>query len=179
LSRDATAPLVIRDACPEDRPVIAEFNRRLALETEGKSLDPVTLDRGVACALADPDRIRYWVVALDGANELAGQAAVTREWSDWRNGWIWWLQSAYVAQPHRRRGIFRALYQHIRDRARADPDVIGLRLYVENSNEAAQRTYQSLGMKPGRYSVFEEIWPDRLGGLARGEGATGDGDFRE
>jgi GNAT superfamily N-acetyltransferase len=163
LSRDAPSPPVIRDACPRDHPEIAEFNRRLALETEGKTLNPVALDRGVGQALADPDRIRYWVAALAGSDQLAGQAAVTREWSDWRNGWIWWLQSVYVAEPLRGRGIFRALYRHIRDCAQADPQVIGLRLYVEDSNHAARLTYQSLGMKPGGYSVFEELWPDRFG----------------
>jgi GNAT superfamily N-acetyltransferase len=157
--------------------VIAEFNRRLALETEGKILDPATLDRGVARALADPDRIRYWVVAVASADALAGQAAVTREWSDWRDGWIWWLQSVYIAEPHRKRGVFRALYQHIRDRALADAEVIGLRLYVEESNLAAQRTYQALGMKRGGYSVFEEIWPERFGGLASGVVATNDEDI--
>jgi ribosomal protein S18 acetylase RimI-like enzyme len=153
--------VAIRDARPDDRPVIAEFNRRLALETEGKVVDPATLERGVAQALADPDRIRYWVASVDGSDQPAGQAAVTREWSDWRNGWIWWLQSVYVAEPLRGRGIFRALYQHLRRAALADPEVIGLRLYVEDSNQAAQLTYQSLGMKRGGYSVFEELWLDR------------------
>ena len=98
--------------------VIVEFNLRLALETEGKQLDPSVLARGVARALADPDRLRYWVAELlegDGSQEatVVGQAAVTREWSDWRNGWIWWFQSVYVHPDHRRRGVFRALHQQI------------------------------------------------------------------
>ncbi len=151
----------IRDARTEDRPAIAEFNRCLALETEGKILDPAVLDRGVAQALSDPDRIRYWVATVDGADRLAGQAAITREWSDWRNGWIWWLQSVYIDRPFRGRGIFRALYQHIRSLGFANPEVIGLRLYVEDSNHAARLTYQSLGMKPGGYSVYEELWVNR------------------
>ncbi len=92
-----------------------------------------------------------------------GQAAITREWSDWRNGWIWWLQSVYVSPPVRGQGIFRAIYQQIRHEARAERDVIGLRLYVEDSNRPAQRTYQALGMSPGNYSVYQELWLERFG----------------
>jgi GNAT superfamily N-acetyltransferase len=150
----------IRPARLSDHAVIAEFNRRLALETERKTLDPAVLDRGVARALADPDRIRYWVAALEGRDQIAGQAAITREWSDWRNGWLWWLQSVYVSEPFRRHGVFRALFAHIRNEASALPDVIGLRLYVDDSNRSAQRTYQALGMKPGGYSVYEDLWID-------------------
>jgi GNAT superfamily N-acetyltransferase len=152
----------IRPARLSDRPTIAEFNRRLALETEGKVLDPAVLDRGVAHALADPDRLRYWVATDQGHDPIAGQAAITREWTDWRNGWLWWFQSVYVAEPFRGRGIFRALFEHIRNEARALPDVIGLRLYVEDSNHAAQATYRALGMKPGGYSVYEDLWIDRI-----------------
>jgi len=152
----------IRPARPSDQPAIVEFNRRLALETEEKVLNPAVLEPGVARALAEPDRIRYWVATLEGHDSITGQAAITREWSDWRNGWLWWLQSVYVAEPFRGRGVFRALYQQIRTEARALPDVIGLRLYVEDSNHSAQRTYQALGMKPGGYSVYEDLWIDRL-----------------
>jgi ribosomal protein S18 acetylase RimI-like enzyme len=164
LSSHAASAITIRQARALDQPAIAEFNRRLALETEGKVLDPLVLDLGVTQALADPDRCRYWVAAVGASHQLAGQAAITREWSDWRNGWIWWLQSVYVAEEFRGRGIFRALYQHIRDQARANPEVIGLRLYVEDSNQPAQLTYQSLGMKPGGYSVYQELWLDRFAG---------------
>ncbi len=121
-------------------------------------LDPAVLEAGVACALADPDRLRYWVAEIDGESHPVGQAAVTREWSDWRMGWIWWFQSVYVAEAFRGRGVFRTLYHHIRDEARSLPDVIGLRLYVEDANDPAQKTYQALGMKPGGYSVYQELW---------------------
>ena len=153
----------IRPAVPADLAVIVEYNRLLALETESKVLDPAVLEAGVACALADPDRLRYWVAEFDGASHPVGQAAVTREWSDWRMGWIWWFQSVYVAAGFRGRGVFRTLYQHIRDEARSLPDVIGLRLYVEDANEPAQKTYQALGMKPGGYSVYQELWIPGIG----------------
>ena len=129
-------------------------------------LDPAVLDRGVARALADPDRLRYWVAETRCAEDsrLVGQTAITREWSDWRDGWVWWLQSVYIDADFRGQGIFRALYQHIRDAARAEPDVIGIRLYVENGNLRAQKTYEALGMKPGGYSVLEELWLGRSPG---------------
>ena len=118
--------------------------------------------QGVAQALSDPDRIRYWVAAPVDSSLLAGQAAITREWSDWRNGWIWWFQSVYIAQPFRRQGVFLRLYRHIRDEARSLHNVIGLRLYVEDANQRARQTYQSLGMSPGGYSVYQELWLERF-----------------
>lgn len=148
----------IRRATVADVPAIVEFNRLLALETESKRLDLATLHVGVASAVREPDRLRYWIAEVDGSPEPAGQAAVSREWSDWRNGWIWWFQSVYVAADHRRRGVFRALYHEVRREARSLPEVIGLRLYVEDANAAAHRTYQALGMKPGGYSVYEDLW---------------------
>ncbi|MGC8644043.1 MAG: GNAT family N-acetyltransferase [Isosphaeraceae bacterium] len=154
--------ILIRDAVPADRPTIVEFNRRLAVETENKVLDLAILDQGVARALAEPDRLRYWVAETTAAesNRVVGQTAVTREWSDWRNGWIWWLQSVYIHSEFRGQGIFRSLYRHIYYQA-IETNVIGLRLYVENGNLRAQQAYQALGMKPGGYSVLEELWLDR------------------
>jgi GNAT superfamily N-acetyltransferase len=160
---DATQHLVIRDARDHDLPAIVEFNRCLALETESKVLVPEVLGQGVKAALAEPDRIRYWIAEHVNPARAVGQAAITREWSDWRNGWLWWLQSVYVIPAARRQGVFRHLYLHIRDQARADPGVIGLRLYVEDANHRAQRTYQSLGMTPGGYSVYQELWLERFG----------------
>jgi ribosomal protein S18 acetylase RimI-like enzyme len=151
------ADLSIRDARPDDLEVVVDFNARLALETEGKELDAGVLRRGVAIALDDPDRLRYWV-AEDEAGSVVGQAAITREWSDWRAGWIWWFQSVYVHPNLRNRGAFRALYARVRAIARSTPEVIGLRLYVEINNDRAKGVYQSLGMKPGGYDVYEDMW---------------------
>ena len=156
---DASSPTPrIRPAGPHDLPFIVEYNRRLATETESKTLDASILEAGVAAALADPDRLRYWVAEFDGVSCPVGQAAVTREWSDWRNGWIWWFQSVFVDQAFRGRGVFRALHRRIREEARSSPDVIGLRLYVEDANAPAHATYRALGMNPGGYSVYEELW---------------------
>jgi ribosomal protein S18 acetylase RimI-like enzyme len=146
-------PLLLRRATPADAAVLVEYNRRLAAETEGKALDPALLTAGVAAALADENKALYFVAEEDGA--IAGQLMLTREWSDWRNGWIWWIQSVYVRPESRRRGVFRALYDHVLKAAHADPDVIGLRLYVEHQNLAAQQTYTRLGMEKTTYWVFE------------------------
>ncbi len=150
----------IREANGDDLDVIVDFNARLALETEGKSLPVDILARGVAEALKDRDRLAYWVAEVedDGSRSVIGQAAITREWSDWRAGWIWWFQSVYVHPDHRGQAVFRSLYSEIRRLAKAADQVIGLRLYVEASNERAQRVYRSLGMEPGGYEVYEELW---------------------
>lgn len=152
--------ITVRSARPDDLDRIVEFNTRLALETESKRLDASVLRRGVQAAIADPGRLRYWIA--ERAGEVAGQAAVTREWSDWRNGWIWWLQSVYVDEPHRGSGVFTALYAQIRSEALGQPDVIGLRLYVEHANRRARDAYSRLGMDPGGYEVYEELWLDRF-----------------
>jgi len=159
-------PPVVRDARPDDRAVIVDFNRRLAAETEGKALDLAVLDRGVARALADPALIRYWVAEEGDPARVVGQVGITREWSDWRDGWIWWYQSVYVLEGSRGAGVFRALHGHVRDLARSTPEVIGLRLYVEAANDRAQRTYRALGLKPGGYDVYEDLW---IGREVRGE----------
>jgi GNAT superfamily N-acetyltransferase len=146
-------PWKIRQAGPADTAVIVAFNHLLAQETEGKSLDPGTLAAGVAAALADPGKGPYFLA--EEGETILGQLQITTEWSDWRNGWWWWFQSVYVRQEARRRGVFRALFEHVAELARQDPTVIGLRLYVENANRAAQETYARLGMRPAGYLVLE------------------------
>ena len=143
----------IRDATANDAATIARFNAAMALETENKTLDLSVLEAGVSALLADRSKGRYWVADSDG--EIAGQIMVTYEWSDWRNGMIWWIQSVYIAKAFRRRGVFTALYRHVERLAQDNPDCCGMRLYVEHQNARAQRTYEALGMvKPG-YEVME------------------------
>lgn len=148
-------PLSIRRAGPADVPIVAEFNRRLAQETEGKSLDPVILTRGVAAAIADANKAIYFVATRDEI--VVGQLAITREWSDWRNGWFWWIQSVYVQADARRQGVFSQLYHHLHQEAVAATDVIGIRLYVEQENRAAQETYRKLGMDRAGYFILQRF----------------------
>ncbi|MGB5345842.1 MAG: GNAT family N-acetyltransferase [Woeseia sp.] len=143
----------IRDAVPADINVIAEYNAAMAQETEGRTLAPDVINAGVAAVMADPTKGRYWVCEQDG--KIIGQIMVTWEWSDWRNGMQWWIQSVYVHPEQRRQGVFAALYRHVESLARADRNVCGLRLYVENENERAQQTYLALGMVRPGYLVME------------------------
>ncbi len=145
--------MTVRMAVPADVGVITEFNQRMALESEGKTLDTAVLTAGVAAVLADRARGVYFLA--EEAGQVVGQLMITTEWSDWRNGWMWWIQSVYVRQQARRRGVFRTLYHHVEQAARTAPDVIGLRLYVEHENVKAQETYRSLGMSQTGYLLFE------------------------
>jgi GNAT superfamily N-acetyltransferase len=146
--------LTIRRATPADAAVVCEFNAALARESEGKELDPTTLAAGVRAALADPAKGVYAVAERGG--EVVGQMMLTYEWSDWRNGWFWWVQSVYVRADARRSGVFRALYRAVHTQAAADPAVIGLRLYVERENAHARATYAALGMGETTYGLMEE-----------------------
>ena len=152
---DHEAAVTTRFAVAADAAILAEFNRAMALETESKSLAPEKLLPGVESVLRDP-RHGFYVVA-DAGREIAGSLLVTYEWSDWRNGRIWWIQSVYVRPAHRRRGVYRALHEFVRERARATGDVVGIRLYVERENAAARRTYGALGMTETPYRIYEEM----------------------
>jgi len=147
--------LTIRPAREIDAGTIADFNAAMALQTEHLKLDRDVLNRGVRAALADPNKARYFVA--ESAFHVVGQLMITLEWSDWRNGNIWWIQSVYVAPDFRGKGVFRALYQHVRDLARREAGA-GLRLYVERDNQPAQKTYTALGMKETAYRVMEEMF---------------------
>ena len=153
-------PISVRPGTVADLNQIVRFNTAIAKETEGKELDQATILAGARTALEDPDRSLYFLAEVDGV--IAGQTMVTFEWSDWRNGLFWWIQSVYVDPSFRRRGVFRALYNHIRDAAKARPDVCGIRLYVVEQNTRALDTYRSLGMTITDYRLCEEDWPSRL-----------------
>jgi len=147
----------IRRAKLTDAAVIAEFNARMAWETERRRLKPKTVRSGVRNLLKDPSKGRYFVAEIErkGKRSVAGQLLITYEWSDWRNGNFWWIQSVYVPKEFRGQGIFRALFEHVTTLARSRKDVCGLRLYVEEENASAQRTYKRLGMNLTHYKMFE------------------------
>jgi len=148
--------MTIRRAGPADEGVLVAYNAALAWESEEKRLDEDVLREGVRAVLSDPTKGFYTLAELDG--EIVGQTMITFEWSDWRNGWFWWVQSVYVREESRRAGVFRALFHHIQTEAEADPNVIGLRLYVERENGRAKTTYRALGMVDTPYEILE-IYP--------------------
>ncbi len=149
--------IAIRPATPDDAERLAASNVAMALETEGKRLLPEVIGRGVRRILADASMGFYLVAEVGG--HYAGCLMVTYEWSDWRCGRFWYIQSVYIAPAHRRRGVFPALYAHLGALAKQDPDVCGFRLYVERDNARAQATYASLGMTRTDYLLLEQLKP--------------------
>jgi GNAT superfamily N-acetyltransferase len=147
----------IREAKLTDTATIADFNARMALETEQRRLDIDRVRQGVHALLGDPTKGAYFVAETeaDGATTITGQLLITYEWSDWRNGNFWWIQSVYVVEAFRGQGIFRALFNHVDQLANARNDVCGLRLYVDAHNHSARKTYERLGMKRTNYELFE------------------------
>ncbi|MEZ5990710.1 MAG: GNAT family N-acetyltransferase [Planctomycetota bacterium] len=151
----------IRAATAADIDAIAAFQARMALTTEGRRLDPGPLRRGVAAVLGDPDRGRYLVVE-DEAGAAVASLLLTREWSDWRDGWFWWIQSVWIEEAWRGRGLYRALHDEVRRQARQQGDVVGLRLYVERDNRHARAVYDRVGMSESVYLLYEEVLPPPL-----------------
>ncbi len=145
--------VIVRLATHDDIDTIAEFSRRIALETEDMELEIDRLRVGITAHLDDPEhRGAYRVAEID--DQVVGQTLVTLEWSDWRVAWWWWVQSVYVAPEARGRGVFKALYGAITEAARKAGNVCGLRLYVEHENEIAQKAYERLGMDRSNYVFF-------------------------
>ena len=153
-------PYEITPAAAADAETVAAFNVALAAESEDLALDPPTVRAGVRAVLADPAKGRYFIARLTEGPEagaVIGQLMVTTEWSDWRNGPLWWVQSVYVRQDRRRRGVFTALFRHVVEAARAAGSP-GVRLYVEGHNAAARATYARLGLKDSGYLVMERLF---------------------
>ncbi|MGK7886794.1 MAG: GNAT family N-acetyltransferase [Crocosphaera sp.] len=148
----------VRLAQLSDAEDIASFNRVMAKETEGKILLPDIVLAGVNTLLSNPSQGFYIVAEMDF--QVVGCLMITKEWSDWRNGVFWWIQSVFVKQEYRRRGIYRRMYQFIKQLANEKDDVCGFRLYVEQNNTIAQETYKELGMTQLPYLMFEESKPN-------------------
>ena len=144
--------LHIRPATSRDLDRLVEWNAAMAAETEDKTLDRAVLAAGVDAVLDEPGRGFYLIAERDG--EAVGSLLVTYEWSDWRNGDFFWIQSVYVTPEARRSGVFRALYAAVGQRAR-EAGAVGLRLYVEHENRRAQQTYEGLGMQRCHYHMYE------------------------
>ena len=145
--------LQVRPATTTDIDLLVEYNQSMAVETEDRTLDTERVRLGVQAVFEDPARGTYFVAEEDG--RVLGGLLVTREWSDWRNGWFWWIQSVYTSLEARRRGVYRALYAYVLGRARVAEQVCGIRLYVERENEVAMATYESLGMSANSYRFYE------------------------
>lgn len=150
-----TAGIRVRRAVAGDAETIARFNARMAEETEGVALEWERVSAGVRSLFAKPEYGWYLVAEDEATGALVGQLMVTYEWSDWRNGVFWWIQSVYVAPEARGRGIYAAMYGDLLRQAREDGGVCGIRLYVEKQNERARGVYVKTGMKACAYDMYE------------------------
>ncbi len=145
--------MTIRPGRAKDLDTIVEYNLALARETESLALDKAILRAGVAKALENPETSRYFVAEFE--SRVIGQTMVTFEWSDWRDGFIWWLQSVYVHPQHRSRGVFHSLYSHIEREAKKDAAARAIRLYVMEDNARGMGAYKKAGLAPSGYVVYE------------------------
>ena len=150
---DTNLDIVVRKATQADLNTLVTFNAAMAMETEGKTLDLDMLKKGVSAVLGQDGLGFYLIAEVDG--RPVGQLMITTEWSDWRNGYFWWIQSVYVDAEYRRQGVYRALDSHVHAEARRKENVCGLRLYVERNNHVAQQVYSSLDMHRSHYDLFE------------------------
>jgi GNAT superfamily N-acetyltransferase len=148
---------MIRPSIRADIKVLAEFQVRLADETENVHLHTEIVSAGMKALFDDPSKGTYYVAISH--EKIVGCFLITYEWSDWRNGMVWWLQSVYVEKTHRQQGVFKHMYDHIKQLILNDPGIIGLRLYVDKSNSRAQKVYASIGMNGDHYTVFEWMKP--------------------
>jgi ribosomal protein S18 acetylase RimI-like enzyme len=148
----------VRFAEEKDASALISFNQAMAIETEGKSLDTRILQQGVNAVFQDIGK-GFYVVAeeLESNEKVVGCLMITFEWSDWRNAWFWWIQSVYVMPEYRKQGIYRRLYEFVKEEARKSGNVCGFRLYVDRNNKVAQQAYEKLGMKESNYIMFEEF----------------------
>ena len=151
----SSSSIAVGRAATEDVAAVAQFNIAMAAETEDLALDPQTVHAGVAAVVSDDRRGFYLVARSDG--KAVGSLMITYEWSDWRNGNLWWIQSVYVVPSARKQGIFRLLYDNVISLAKQSGDAAGVRLYVEKDNGGAQEVYRKLGMSETAYRVFEII----------------------
>lgn len=144
--------IIITKGQIEDIESIAQFQVDMAMESEGTQLDKDTVTKGVSAAMADENKGLYYIARVDG--KAVGSLMLTREWSDWNNGWYWWIQSVYVAPDYRRQGVYKSMYQAVCTDAKQQ-NVAQVRLYVDKTNTRGQEVYSSLGMQESHYLIYE------------------------
>lgn len=143
----------IREANIKDCQEIVNFQQEMALETENLQLNIDVLKEGVLSVFKDPAKAKYYIAETEGV--IVGMLMITLEWSDWRNGWVWWIQSVYTKPGYRKMGVYKLLYEYVRQQVRDSENIKGIRLYVDKRNIRAQRVYESLGMTGDHYTTYE------------------------
>lgn len=143
----------IRPGLLFDIPVISEYQIKMAFETENMKLDPPTVELGVSAVFDDPSKGKYWLAEVNG--EVVGCLLTVPEWSDWRNGTVLWIHSVYVHPDFRKYGVYRKLYSHLKEMVETSKELRGLRLYVDKTNDKAQKVYEALEMSGEHYHLYE------------------------
>lgn len=144
--------IIITKGQIEDIENIAQFQVDMAMESEGTQLDKDTVTKGVSAAMADENKGLYYIARVDG--KAVGSLMLTREWSDWNNGWYWWIQSVYVEPDYRRQGVYKSMYNAVCTDAKQQ-NIAQVRLYVDKTNTRGQKVYSSLGMQESHYLIYE------------------------
>ena len=145
--------IVIRKAVIVDAPYIANFQVLMAMETEDYVLDPAIVAKGAEAVFKNPNHGQYYVA--DDNGKIVACLLTTLEWSDWRNGTVLWIQSVYVVPEYRQAGVFTSLYNYVKAMVQNNPDLKGIRLYVDHRNQRAQKVYNAIGMNGEHYQLFE------------------------
>lgn len=142
-----------REANPTDGESIVNFQLAMALETEDLALDEETCKLGVAEVFKNSARGKYHVVQHE--SKVIASLLIVPEWSDWRNGEVWWIHSVYVLPEFRKEKVFTQFYEYVKSKVQESPNLRGLRLYVDKKNEIAQKVYQRIGMNNQHYELYE------------------------
>jgi ribosomal protein S18 acetylase RimI-like enzyme len=146
----------IREATINDLPTIVDFMQKMAKETENLILSPDILEPGIKNGLLDSNKAEYFIAEMNG--QIAGSLMITKEWSDWRNAWVLWIQSVYTKLEYRERGVYKALYSFIERKVELNNEYCGIRLYVDTTNVTAINVYTKLGMNGEHYKLFERMY---------------------
>jgi ribosomal protein S18 acetylase RimI-like enzyme len=147
-----TSSDVIRSAVRADVDTLVDFTLQEARDAEGVELDAMAVRRGVLAAFAENPRATYWV-AEDSEQRLVGSISILTEWSNFRGGDYWWIQSLYIAPEHRGTGLLDRLIEHVTNEAR-NAGALDLRLYAYENNERALRAYRRLGFSKRAYVMM-------------------------
>ena len=147
--------ITVRTADTSHLNILCEYQQAMALESEGMRLDANTLRAGINAILTDPNKGQYYIAEQEG--RVVGCLMITLEWSDWRNGWVWWIQSVFVARDMRRKGVYKAMYEHIKKLC-SEQGVRGIRLYADRNNTTAHKAYENAGMTAEHYITFEQMF---------------------
>ena len=117
------ADIRVRPALIEDSDVIVEFACKLALDTENYILDRPLVKSGIDNCIQDP-KIGYYCLAWDENDpekKSLGYIMVTPTFDFALGGLVHWIGSVYVLAEARKKGVFRALYSHVKEIACMDP----------------------------------------------------------